>query len=151
MAALPVENVEIIAPMARLVRPPGLPAPLEGILNLAGRAVPVLRLARLLQLPERSPGLYSMLIVLRSTTDGRIALLVDRVSAILSIPAATMLLPVGKEDSFNACAEATVPVQGQVIYVLSPARILLQKERESMAEFQAMEQRRLDDWESGQQ
>jgi purine-binding chemotaxis protein CheW len=148
MAALPVENVEIIAPMARLVRPPGLPAPLEGILNLAGRAVPVLRLARLLQLPERSPGLYSMLIVLRSTTDGRIALLVDRVSAILSIPA-TMLLPVGKEDSFNACAEGTVPVQGQVIYVLSPARILLQKERESIAEFQAMEQRRLDDWKSG--
>jgi purine-binding chemotaxis protein CheW len=148
MAALPLENVETIAPMARLVRPPGSPAPLEGILNLAGRAVPVLRLARLLQLPARNPGLYSMLIVLRSTADGRIALLVDRVTAILSIPASA-LLPVDKEDSFNACAEGTVPFQGQVICVLSPAHILLQKERQSITEFQAMEQRRLDDWKSG--
>jgi hypothetical protein len=37
-----------------------------------------------------------------------------------------------------------------VIYVLSPVCILLQKERESIAEFQAMEQRRLEDWKSGQ-
>jgi purine-binding chemotaxis protein CheW len=148
VAALPLENVETIAPMARLVRPPGLPSPWEGILNLAGKAVPVLRLGRLLALPVGSPGLHSMLIVLKSTADGRIAWLVDRVSEILSVPH-TELLPLEEEHSFNACAEATVPIESHVIYVLSPARILLEKERDSISEFQAMAQQRINDGECG--
>ena len=148
VAALPLEKVKTIAPMARLVRPPGLPSPLEGILNLAGKAVPVLRLGRLLELPVGSPGLHSMLIVLKSTADGRIALLVDRISEILSV-AESELLPLKEEHSFNACAESTVPSQNPVIYVLSPARILLEKERESISEFQAMAQRRLNEGECG--
>jgi chemotaxis signal transduction protein len=43
LAAIRLENVDRIAPMAQLARPPGLPSPLEGILNLAGTAMPVLR------------------------------------------------------------------------------------------------------------
>jgi purine-binding chemotaxis protein CheW len=146
LAALPFENVERIAPMAQLARPPASPSPLEGILNLAGRPVPVLRLDRLLQLPEQRPGLYSMLIVLKGISNGRIALLVDRVSEVLSV-AASALLPVGEEDSFNACAEAVVSVRGQTIHLLSPARLLLEKERETLSEFQAMAEQRLHDWE----
>src|SRR5713226_8157522 len=73
LAAVPLENVERIAPMADLVRPPGMPAPLEGILNLGGRAAPVVRLDRLLCLPVRIPGLYSMLIVLKGVSDSWIA------------------------------------------------------------------------------
>ena len=146
MAALPLESVEKIASMAQLARPPGLPSPLEGILNWAGKAVPVVRLDRLLQLPEQRPSLYSMLILLKGVSDGQIALLVDRVSEILSVPDSA-LLPVAEQDSFNACAEAAVPVRGQVAHLLSPTRILLEKERKSLAEFQAIAQRRLQDWE----
>jgi hypothetical protein len=50
-AAFPVANVHSVAPMASLARPPGLPSVLEGILNLGGAAVPVLRLDRLFHLP----------------------------------------------------------------------------------------------------
>jgi purine-binding chemotaxis protein CheW len=147
LAAVPLENVERIAPMTQLARPTGMPSPLEGILNLAGTAVPVVRLDRLLQLPVRRPGLYSMLIVLKGISDRRIALLVDRVSEILSVPASG-LLPVRDEDSFNACAEATVSVRGEIVHLLSPTQILLEKERETLSEFQAMAQRRLQDWAS---
>jgi purine-binding chemotaxis protein CheW len=148
VVALPLENVERIVPMAQLGRPPGMPSLLEGVLNLAGTAVPVLRLDRLLQLPEQRPGLYSMLIVLKGPVraEGRIAVLVDRVSEILAIPESA-LLPLGQEDSFNACAEAAVQVRGELCHLLSPTRILLQKERESLAEFRALAQRRLGDWE----
>jgi purine-binding chemotaxis protein CheW len=180
LAALPLENVQSIVPMAQLSRPPGLPSPLEGILNLAGRAVPVWRLDRLLQLPEQRAGLYSMLILLKGVSDvptallensrktgtvssapteGRessstvwrrasapFALLVDRVTEILSVPEIA-LLPIGKEDSFNGCAEATVLARGQVIHLLSPERVLMKKEREALSEFQAMAQRRIRDWE----
>jgi purine-binding chemotaxis protein CheW len=148
LAALPLENVERIAPMAQLARPPGLPSPVEGILNLAGTAVPVLRLDRLLRLPDQTPGLYSMLIVVKGVADSRIAILADRVSEILSVPESA-LLPAGKENSFNACAEAMAQVGDQVIHLLSPASILLEKEREALSGFQAMAQRRLRDWAPG--
>ena len=145
IAALPLENVERIASMAQLARPPGLPSPLEGILNWAGKAVPVVRLDHLLQLPEQRPGLYSMLILLKGAPDDQIALLVDRVTEIVSVPDSA-LLPVGEQDSFNACTEAAVPVRGQVVHLLSPTRILLEKERESLSEYQAIAQRRLLGW-----
>jgi purine-binding chemotaxis protein CheW len=128
------------------VRPPGLPSALEGFLNLAGTAVPVVRLDHLLRLPVQRPGLYSMLIVLKSASDGAMAVLADRVSEIISVPE-NALLPVGEEHSFNGCAEAVVPVRGEVVHLLSPARILLEKEREVLSEFQAMAQQRLREWE----
>jgi purine-binding chemotaxis protein CheW len=145
LAAVPLENVERIVPMAQLAHPPGMPAPLEGILNLAGTAAPVVRLDRLLQLPAPPPGLYSMLIVLKGVSGGRIALLVDRVIEILSVPGSAFV-PVHDEDSFNACAEATVSMRGEIVHLLSPTRILLEKERETLSEFQAMAQQRLQDW-----
>jgi purine-binding chemotaxis protein CheW len=146
IAAFPLQSVQRIAPMAQLARPPGLPSPVEGILNLSGAAVPVIRLDRLLQLPALRLGLYSMLIVLKDIAAGPVAILVDRVNEILTVPEGTMLL-VSENSSFNACAEAAVSVRGQTIHLLSPSRILLQKERESLAGFQAMAQERLKDWE----
>ena len=150
LAAIPLSDVESIAPMAHLARPPGAPSPLEGILNLAGKAVPVWRLDRLLQLPERPPGLYSMLILLKGISDCRTAVLVDRVSDILSVPESA-LLRVGAKDSFNACAEAEVSVEGRIVHLLSPGRILLEQEREALTEFQTTAQRRLRDWEPARQ
>jgi purine-binding chemotaxis protein CheW len=146
IAAFQVESVERITPMAHLARPPGLPSIVEGFLNLAGTAVPVLRLDRLLQLPMQQPGLYSMLIILKGIGSTPIAMLVDRVSQMLSVPDGA-LLPVGKHDLFNGCAEAVVPVRDRTIHLLSPVRILLEKERESLSEFQAIAQRRLRDLE----
>src|SRR5215467_11993446 len=122
--ALPLESISRITPMARLARPPGMPSALEGILNLAGVATPVLRIDRLLGLPPMTPGLYSMLIVLRGVADSLIALLVDRVSGVLSVPGSA-LIPIAKDDSFNGCAEWTIAGQNQPVHVLSPARILL--------------------------
>jgi chemotaxis signal transduction protein len=145
MAALPLEDVERIAPMAHLARPPGLPAALEGVLNLAGTAVPVLRLDRLLRLPVERPGLYSMLILLKGISNGRVGILVDRVTEILSVPEMA-LLPVGGEHSFNGCAEALVAAPGAVIHLLSAKRILLEQEHESLAEFQTIAQRRIEEW-----
>jgi hypothetical protein len=40
-----------------------------------------------------------------------------------------------------------VPVGGQMIYLLSPQRLLVEKDREALSRFQAMAQRRLRDWE----
>ena len=146
LAALPLENVERIAPMVELAHPPSLPPTLEGVLNLAGERVPVLHLNRLLELSESPPDLYSMLIVLRGVGEDRIAIRVSRVHEVLSI-LISACLPLGEADSFNACSASAFPLRGRMVHVLSPARILLQKERHTLSAFLAMEQRRLLDWE----
>jgi purine-binding chemotaxis protein CheW len=145
MAALPLESVERIVPMAQLARLPGMPSSLERILNLGGTAVPVLRLDRLLRLPLQEPGLYSMLIVLKSSGDAPYALLVERTSEILPFTD-DQLLPADEHDSFNACAAASFPLRGRSIPVLSPQRILLEKETQALSEFQMRAQQRIEEW-----
>lgn len=144
-AAFPVESVDRLTPMAQLACPPGLPSMLEGVLNLSGAAIPVLRLDRLFQLPERHLGLYSVLIILKGVSDGRIAILVDRISQIASVDESA-LLPVGEQNSFNACAESTVALQDEIVDVLSPANILMEKEQKAVSEFQRVAQQRLREW-----
>lgn len=141
MCGLPVESVREVVPMAALSRPPSLPSILEGFLNLGGTAVPVLRLDRLFGLPEQPPGLYSPLVIL----DGHphpMALLVDSVSDVLSV-AEDALLPIHEKRSFNDCVKAEVAAGDRVIHLLSPERILLEQERQILAELQAREQERL--------
>ena len=144
-AAFPIQHVKRIAPMARLARPPGIASMLEGILNLEGAAVPVLRLDRLFQLKEQPPGLYSMLVVMEGVADGLVAMLVDRVSRIVTV-AESAVFSAGGKDSFNECAEGIISLDQQVIHLLSPARILLAKERKALSEFQEIAQGRLRDW-----
>ena len=139
--ALALTCVQEIVPMAQLSRPPGLPRILEGLLNLSGTAVPVLRLDRLLDLSEARPGLYSTLLVLRAGHSPH-ALLVDKVSEIVSVSTKS-LLPVREGQSFNGCAEAELSANGRVIHTLSPERLLLEQERKTLTEFQTTAQQRL--------
>jgi purine-binding chemotaxis protein CheW len=122
-----------------------MPSSVEGILNLGGTAVPVLRLDRLLGLPVGDAGLYSMLIILKRSKYSAYALLVERTSEILSFPC-NELLPLNEEDSFNACAEASFPLKGRVVPLLSPQRILLEKETQALSEFQTLAQHRIEEW-----
>lgn len=145
LVALPLERVGRIVLMAQLARPPWLPTPVEGILNLGGTAVPVLRLDRLLHLPLQDTGLYSMLIILKASMHGGFGLLVERTSEILTISPGD-LLPFDKEDSFNGCAESSFLLRGQMVPLLSPQRILLEKETQALSEFQTLAQRRIEEW-----
>jgi purine-binding chemotaxis protein CheW len=143
--ALPLQDLQEVVPMAELSRPPGMPSALAGFLNLGGTAVPVLRLARLFGLQEATPGVYMPLLVLR-TEALRLALVVDRVSRIASVPAEG-ILPVPAQASFNDCAAGVVTLDGHVIVLLSAERLLLDKEQQCLAELQDAEQARLRDLE----
>jgi purine-binding chemotaxis protein CheW len=149
LAAVPLESVDRVVPMAELGCPPGLPSALEGVLNLAGLAVPVLRLDRLFGLRDQQLSLYSMLIVLRAPGESRLAILVDRVSQVLSVPENT-LVSVDQETSFNGCAESALPHSEGTIHLLSLDRLLLARESRALAEFQVMAQKRLQELVAGQ-
>ena len=127
--------------MALLSRPPGLPSLLEGFLNLGGTAVPVVRLAQLFDLPELVPALYTPLLILRTSED-RVALLVESVRGIVA--ASPTDIRAGYDGgTFNDCVEGEITVSDQVVHLLSPERLLLEKERQLLAELQAVEQDRL--------
>ena len=139
--AFPLETVKEIVPMAMLSTPPGLTSCLAGFLNLRGTDVPILRLDRLFDLPEQRPGLHTPLIILRSAANPT-GVLVASVRRIVSAPK-TAFLPLPEKHMFRDCAIASVDVTGDIIYLLSPDRILLENERNLLKELQAMEQEHL--------
>ena len=144
--ALPVETVQEIVPMAELAHPPGLPCVLEGFLNLRGGAVPVLRLNRLFDLPARPPGLHTPLIIL-PTRPCALALLAEAVTGIVTVPSGS-ILPIRDKNCFNDCVEAEMEIHERLVHLLSPERLLLEKERQCVAELQAKAQQYLDELEA---
>ena len=127
--------------MARLFSPPGSPSLLAGFLDLRGFAIPILHLDRLFGLPEQLPGLYTPLIILRNG-DSAVGILVEAVQQIFEAPEEAFR-PLPENNLFHGCATAAVEVNGDMVYLLSAERILLEKERHILAEFQAMAQERL--------
>ena len=139
--ALDLGEVQEIVMMAALSRPPGLPSVLEGFLNLAGTVVSVIRLDRLFRLRERTPGMFTPLVILRNP-DHHVALMVDHVIEIVQVPEGAVA-PVRENQAFNDCAEGVARVHDRVVLLLSAGRILLEKEAQSFAEFESIERERL--------
>jgi purine-binding chemotaxis protein CheW len=138
---IPLRDVQEVVAMAQLAGPPDLPAVIAGFLNLEGEAIPVLRLDRMLRLAERPPGMYTPLIVLRAR-DGRLALMAERVNRIRAV-AEDAVLPLPESHTFNDCVEGMVTEGERVLLILAPARLLLEKEQQCLAELQDREQQRL--------
>jgi purine-binding chemotaxis protein CheW len=144
--AVGVEAVQEIVPMATLTRVPGQPSLLEGFLNLRGTAVPVLRLTRLFDLSPTAPALHTPLIILRGPSQPA-GLLVDTVVEIAAADRASSLA-IQPNSCFNDCVERQVEVGARAVQVLSPKRILIEKDRQCVAELQVQAQRYLDELEA---
>jgi len=127
--------------MASLSSPPGSPSLLAGFLDLRGDAIPVLHLDRLFNLSEQLPGLHTPLVILHGAPTG-IGILVEAVRQIIPITQAAFR-PLPQNNVFHDCATAAFKLNGDVVYLLSAGRILLEKERRVLAEFQAVAQERL--------
>ena len=139
--AFPLEAVREIVPMAMLSSPPGMPAGLEGFLDLRGTAIPIVRLDRLFDLREQRPGLHTPMIVLRGIGNP-VGILVDSVRGIVAVVAAR-LLDLPQSGTFQGCATASFALDGDLIHVLSPDTLLEANEIRLLAEYSAMAQTRL--------
>lgn len=148
--ALPCGAVREVLPLPRLYRPPGLPRPLAGFMNLGGAAVPVLDLMRLFGLTaegaEGEAALYRH-VVLTAGPGGRgsLGLLVDRVLDLRRIPP-EQLRPVTEATTLNGCAVAEVETPEGFIHLLAADRILLAQEQAALAGLREAAQARLAEW-----
>jgi purine-binding chemotaxis protein CheW len=135
------EEVSRVLPLPALGHPPASPSLVEGILDLGGAAIPVLRLDRLFGFEPSPRSAYQHLILLQSA-ETPLALLVDRATGILSA-ADDRLAPVSEGETYNGCVSGQISTEAGSIQVLSVGRLLDERERRTLAEFQAMQQRRL--------
>lgn len=140
--AVDLQAVQEIMHMARLSKPSGLPSVLAGFLNLGRRAIPIIRLHRLLGVPEPPHGLYTQILIFRETRGLPVGWIVDRVTQIVSRPQAE-IMPVPENQCFKDCVVGTFSLNGANVTLLSPERVLLEQERQSIREFAEIEQARL--------
>jgi purine-binding chemotaxis protein CheW len=138
--ALSLTALREILPLPQLAQPPGLPPLLAGFLNLSGRAIPVVRLARLLGAAESPLGLYSPLLLLKG--DNPCALIVDAAEAIATLDTAT-ILPLREGFCVNDCGLGLAEIGGRHLMLLDPERLFLAEERRRVAELTQIEQARL--------
>ena len=128
--------------MAQLSSRPGTPPVLAGFLDLGGIAIPILRLDRLFDLPDQPPALNSHLIILRAQ-EGPTGILVAKSRADCNCVPGVVRTIVGASRLSTTVRVSTVDIDAKVVHVLSPERILLENERQMLAELQAMAQQRL--------
>lgn len=142
--ALPVGVVREVAPVAWLDRSPHMPNIVEGVLNLAGEAVAVLRLDRLLALAPGTYGLDASILLMRGD-ERPLGLLVEHVDGVRPLTDfSTMGSSPPSGQSFNGCLAAALECGGRIIHLLSWPNLLLAEERDRLADFQSRAQARLD-------
>jgi len=85
ICALPIEPVVQIIPMATITPIPQLNSSLKGVINVHGKAVPIINLRHHMGLCKASLRLHAPVILVRNG-DGLIGLIVDKVAEVLSLP-----------------------------------------------------------------
>ncbi|MGE5546065.1 MAG: chemotaxis protein CheW [Solirubrobacterales bacterium] len=139
--AIPVDDVREVVPIAWLAKPPQLPSFVEGILNLAGAAIPVLRLDMLMGVADSRFGLEASILIMRG--DNPVGLLVEHVDGVKRTGTFTHI-PVDPASSFNGCLAGELAGEGgSVIHLVSWENLLLAEERQRLDDFRSRADQRL--------
>jgi purine-binding chemotaxis protein CheW len=108
---------------------PDVPAWVEGVMEHRGHIIPVIDMRRRLELPSVPPTVETRMLVL-ATKDGRIAAIVDAVTEVASLPAASMSPP---PPLFRGMAAQFIrgiaKVGEQLVVVLEVERVLTSEDR----------------------
>jgi len=139
--ALEASAIEQVLLYSELTTPPNMPHAMGGVLNLYGRLIPVLRLARLFGVGGRDVDLYTPILVIRCA-DRQIGLIVDTVHNLVPFEGESPT-PLTEGVSYNECAIGAVRWKEEWTPVLDAARILTMEEQQRVEDFRRQEERRL--------
>lgn len=132
--AIPAECVQEVVPHAWLAQPPRMPAFVRGVLNLGGVAIPVLRLDRLLGLPDGAYGLDASILIMRAAS-APVGLLVEHVEGVHGL-GEFQSLPLEAGRSLQGCVSGYLQGPLRQAALLSWQAILLQEEQLRLEDFQ---------------
>lgn len=136
-----VAEVGEVVPIAWLERPPRMPTFIQGVLNLGGVAVPVLRLDVLLGMPPSTIGLDASILIMKAP-DAPLGLLVEHVEGVRAA-ADFQYTAIDDRQSFQGCLAGELHGPAGSVHVLSWRKILLEQEARRLEQFQQGAQARL--------
>lgn len=120
--ALDIANVVQVVRMVALTRPPKAPDYVMGVFNLRGSVIPVIDIRKRCGLVPRPYDLDTQLLIAR-VDDHTLAITVDVVSEVLTLPAETIESPdrIGAGTEFLA---AVAKVDHRLILILNPRMLM---------------------------
>jgi purine-binding chemotaxis protein CheW len=135
---LPVTEVVRIIEMVTITHLPDVPDTVQGIINLQGRAVPVMDLRQRFGLPHLAYGLHTPIILVNMDNDRMLGLIVDAVEDVLEVVAKNMEMTdaiVPAELSAKAAPLAGVAkVNRRMILILNANGLLSQTEHRELSQ-----------------
>lgn len=147
--AIPVADVREVVPYAWLEQPPRMPGFVQGVLNLGGLAVPVLRLDKLLDTPPAVIGLDASILIMKGA-DSPLGLLVEHVEGVRSA-AEFQFTAIDDGQSFQGCLAGQLhDPTGLAVHLLSWRAVLMAEEGRRLEHFQQSAQERLAELAAGE-
>jgi purine-binding chemotaxis protein CheW len=139
--AISCDEIQEILPMVSLARFPGQPPIVEGLFDLRGVLIPVVRMRHLLALPPAALGLYTPLIVFK-WRQRLLALCVDRVASVEELDETTRR-ELAPSFSANDCAEAEYGAGDSGFVLFRTDRLFLAEESQRLEELVHEARRRI--------
>jgi purine-binding chemotaxis protein CheW len=140
---LPVTDVVRIIEMVTITHLPDVPDTIQGIINLQGKAVPVMDLRQRFGLPHQTYGLHTPIILVNMDNNRMLGLIVDAVEDVLEVVAKNMEMTdaiVPADLSAKAAPLAGVAkVNRQMILILNAQGLLTQTEHFELSQALGME------------
>jgi purine-binding chemotaxis protein CheW len=140
---LPVASIARIIEMVTITQLPDLPDSLPGIINLQGRAVPVMDLRRRFGLPSPTYGLHTPIILTDLNGSGQmLGLIVDIVEMVVHVPRTNLeiietFIPqelVGQITNHAAHLAGVAKVERQMIPVLNLQALMTPIEKSQLSQ-----------------
>lgn len=128
---LPIDAVDEVGEVpAKITRLPKTPKFLEGVVNLRGEVLPVVDQRRRFDMPSAEHAARRRLVVVR-TERHRAALIVDGVSDVLRVPAASVEPPPELTEQIARLVRGVINLDRaqRIVLVLDPAELLTPAER----------------------
>jgi purine-binding chemotaxis protein CheW len=128
--ALSIANVVQVVRMVAVTRAPKAPPFIEGMINLRGKVIPVINIRQRCGLRDQPYDLNTQLLIAR--TNGRmLALMVDTVSEVLTVPGANVEPPdqIGPELTYLS---AVGKLGDRLILILDPRTLLADDEAKGL-------------------
>lgn len=146
--ALPARDVREVLPLLPIARPPTLPRPLAGFVDVRGETLPVLAPALLFDGGAALGTLDLFAHLIRPRGDAAPCLLVDRVEDMIS-PDPQAIRPVDADASHNGAILAELALDDGPAHLLSLAKLLSEAERDRLAALTVQADARVADWAIG--
>jgi purine-binding chemotaxis protein CheW len=121
--AVSIENIESVVDMTDITKVPNAKYFIEGLINLRGRIVPIIDLAKILEIKFSEDHKYENILVLR-INDEEIGMLVDEVENVLTIDPAKLEKIQSKKDVYSENVKGIIKIDNRLIVYLDLIGIL---------------------------